>query len=159
MIRWVRKQQEFNTQRLSDFINQLLKEDISTCPTVNETIKYVMQGEINQTMKILYDNAVRDLNQSRTQNNQLMEELKELRVENSELIAQKDNLQSDTNTLVKQSQDEALRVKLNADKDAKELQEEYESKKKFWTNFIIISCVVVLFFGYYGYDYEKENWL
>lgn len=159
MIRCVREQQEFDSQRLSDFINQLLKEDISTCPTVNETIKYVMQGEINQTMKILYDNAVRDLNQSRTQNNQLMEELKELRVENSELIAQKDNLQSDSNTLVKQAQDEALRVKLNADKYAKELQEDYDNKKKFWTNFIIISCVVVLFFGYYGYRYVKENWL
>lgn len=158
MIRCVQEQQEFNSKQLSDFINALLKEDKSICPTINETIKYVMQGEINNDLKILYDNAIRDLNNSRSENNRLVEENKNLKVENSELIAQKDNLQTDTNLLVKQAQDEAFEQKIKAEQEKKNTEQEYEDKWDFWTNFILGVIIVGGVISYILYRYSKENW-
>lgn len=158
MIKCVKEQQEFNSKQLSDFLNELLKKDKSTCPTINQTIKYVMSGEINQTMKLLYDNAIRDLNLSRTENIRLTNENKQVKIDNSKLMAEKDNLMKDSNLLVKQAQDEAFKTKIISYKNEKQTKTDYQDKVNFWTMFISISLVISIGVGYILYKHSKSNW-
>lgn len=158
MIRCVREQQEYDSERLTELINELMKEDKSICPTVNETIKYVMQGEINQSMKMLYDNAIKDLNNSRSQNGLLIQENKELKLENSKLMAEKDTIQTDANTLVKEAQDEAFKVKINSEQKIENMKIEAEDVKDFWFWFAFWSIAIAIVVGLAYYKTKKDNW-
>lgn len=158
MIRCVREQQEYDSERLTELINELMKEDKSVCPKVNQTIKYVMQGEINQSMKMLYDNAIKDLNNSRNENSLLREENKELKLENSQLMTEKDIIQTDANTLVKEAQDEAFKVKVTSEKQIKDIEQEADDTKSFWFWFAFWSIIISIVLGLGYYKTKKDNW-
>lgn len=158
MIRCVREQQEFDSKKLADFINQLLKEDKTMCPTVNETIKYVMQGEINEELRKLYQNSIKDLENSRNETSLLRAELKELRVDNSNLLQQKEVILVDSNKLVKDAQDMAFETKIKSDVNIKDQQAWYEDRAKFWTTFIVVAICLSLLISYLVYRVGKDNW-
>jgi len=158
MIACVREQQNFDSKRLSDFINQIMKNDTTTCPKVNETIKYVMQGEINNDLKTLYNSCTNDLNSSKTQITELLKDLKGLRVENSKLLESKDNILSDSNLQVKNAQDKAFEVKINSEKNIKNEKQNSNDLINWWINFILWSIGISSLCAYFIYRYAKDNW-
>lgn len=159
MIECVREQQEYDSARLTELINELMKEDTSICPTVNETIKYVMQGEINNSLLMLYNSAIKNLNSSRAEIQILRDENKELKLENSELMAEKDVIQTDANTLVKEAQDEAFSVKVNSEKQIEEEKQSTDDRLSFWFWFAFWVVLIGGAFSYVIYSYTKDNWI